>query len=84
MAERLFAADQLPPAPATDERLPIFEAMESEWFRRRDEARAQAAQNLQAAAPAPAAPASIEQAPQQLAARGRGGSGRAAAPAADR
>ncbi|MBS2965423.1 hypothetical protein KGA66_20395, partial [Actinocrinis puniceicyclus] len=41
--ERLFAQDPLPPAPATDERLPIFEAMESEWFRRRDEARAQAA-----------------------------------------
>ena len=56
VAERLFAADPLPPAPATDERLPIFEAMESEWFRRRDEARAQAAQNLQASpAPAPAA-----------------------------
>jgi len=62
VAERLFAADPLPPAPATDERLPIFEAMESEWFRRRDEARAQAAQNLQAApAPAPApAPARVE------------------------
>ncbi len=41
--ERLFAQDPLPPAPVTDERLPIFEAMESEWFRRRDEARAQAA-----------------------------------------
>ncbi|HEV2346749.1 MAG TPA: nitrate- and nitrite sensing domain-containing protein [Actinocrinis sp.] len=41
--ERLFAQDPLPPAPSTDERLPIFEAMESEWFRRRDEARAQAA-----------------------------------------
>ena len=58
VAERLFAADPLPPAPATDERLPIFEAMESEWFRRRDEARAQAAQNLtprvEAPAPAPA------------------------------
>jgi hypothetical protein len=67
VAERLFAADPLPPAPATDERLPIFEAMESEWFRRRDEARAQAAQNLQAAgapAPAPAraeAPAAVQQ-----------------------
>ncbi|WP_034265646.1 sensor histidine kinase [Actinospica robiniae] len=44
VADRLFASDPLPPAPATDERLPIFEAMESEWFRRRDEARAQAAQ----------------------------------------
>jgi len=54
VAERLFAADPLPPAPATDERLPIFEAMESEWFRRRDEARAQAAQNLQSRAEAPA------------------------------
>jgi signal transduction histidine kinase len=69
VAERLFAADPLPPAPATDERLPIFEAMESEWFRRRDEARAQAAQNLQgapapapvqAAAPAPVRPRAIE------------------------
>jgi len=63
VAERLFAADPLPPAPATDERLPIFEAMESEWFRRRDEARAQAAQNLQARveapAPIPAAPAPL-------------------------
>jgi signal transduction histidine kinase len=68
VAERLFAADPLPPAPATDERLPIFEAMESEWFRRRDEARAQAAQNLQARveAPAPlpaAAPAPLPAAP---------------------
>ena len=52
VADRLFANDPLPPAPATDERLPIFEAMESEWFRRRDEARAQAAQ---AAAQRPAA-----------------------------
>ena len=42
--ERLFAPSPLPPAPATDERLPIFEAMESEWFRRRDEARNQAEQ----------------------------------------
>ncbi|HET9169844.1 MAG TPA: nitrate- and nitrite sensing domain-containing protein [Actinospica sp.] len=53
VAERLFAADPLPPAPTTDERLPIFEAMESEWFRRRDEARA-AAQNLRAGVEAPA------------------------------
>jgi hypothetical protein len=60
VAERLFAADPLPPAPATDERLPIFEAMESEWFRRRDEARAQAVQNAQGAAPAvPAAAAAV-------------------------
>jgi signal transduction histidine kinase len=63
VADRLFAADPLPPAPATDERLPIFEAMESEWFRRRDEARAQA----QAAAQRPAAPvpaaAAVAQAP---------------------
>lgn len=59
VAERLFAADPLPPAPATDERLPIFEAMESEWFRRRDEARAQAQSALSAggAAPLPPAPA---------------------------
>jgi hypothetical protein len=54
VAERLFAADPLPPAPATDERLPIFEAMESEWFRRRDEARAQAAQSVPPRAEAPA------------------------------
>jgi signal transduction histidine kinase len=67
VAERLFAADPLPPAPATDERLPIFEAMESEWFRRRDEARAQAAQTMQgvsapapAEVPAPARPRAIE------------------------
>jgi signal transduction histidine kinase len=68
VAERLFAADPLPPAPTTDERLPIFEAMESEWFRRRDEARAQAAQNLQARveAPAPVAPAPIPAAPAPL------------------
>jgi signal transduction histidine kinase len=62
VAERLFAADPLPPAPATDERLPIFEAMESEWFRRRDEARAQAAQNVQSRAEAPA-PATTPAAP---------------------
>jgi nitrate/nitrite sensing protein/histidine kinase/DNA gyrase B/HSP90-like ATPase/HAMP domain-containing protein len=56
--ERLFAQDPLPPAPVTDERLPIFEAMESEWFRRRDEARAQAAMARPtgpSAAPAPVA-----------------------------
>jgi signal transduction histidine kinase len=65
VAERLFAAEPLPPAPATDERLPIFEAMESEWFRRRDEARAQAslAQTASAAAPAPA-PAPVRPAAQ--------------------
>jgi signal transduction histidine kinase len=53
-ADRLFAQTPLPPAPSTDERLPIFEAMESEWFRRRDEARAQAA--LSAPPPLPLAP----------------------------
>lgn len=53
--ERLFAQDPLPPAPVTDERLPIFEAMESEWFRRRDEARAQAARAQTFAGPAPQA-----------------------------
>jgi signal transduction histidine kinase len=71
VADRLFANDPLPPAPVTDERLPIFEAMESEWFRRRDEARAQAAQAAaqrpaapQAAAPeAPAVPAAPATAP---------------------
>ena len=68
VAERLFAADQLPPAPATDERLPIFEAMESEWFRRRDEARAQAAQNAQSPRGVPAAPAPQSAAPVQPAA----------------
>jgi len=55
--ERLFAQDRMPPAPTTDERLPIFEAMESEWFRRRDEARNQAQQAAAAqSAPLPPAP----------------------------
>ncbi|HXR69460.1 nitrate- and nitrite sensing domain-containing protein [Actinocrinis sp.] len=72
--ERLFAQDPLPPAPATDERLPIFEAMESEWFRRRDEARAQAAlaQSNTVLPPLPTMPPPVAPAPSP--ARGSGGS----------
>ncbi|HZP52864.1 nitrate- and nitrite sensing domain-containing protein [Actinocrinis sp.] len=78
--ERLFAQDPLPPAPATDERLPIFEAMESEWFRRRDEARAQAAlaQANTVLPPLPTMPPPA--APATSAARGSGSGSNGTAP----
>jgi hypothetical protein len=74
--ERLFAQDPLPPAPATDERLPIFEAMESEWFRRRDEARAQAAMAHSSTIlpPLPTMPRSVASSPSNSLGSG-GGSG---------
>jgi signal transduction histidine kinase len=80
--ERLFAQDPLPPSPATDERLPIFEAMESEWFRRRDEARAQAAlaQSNTVLPPLPTMPPPAAPAPAAPSATRGSGNGNGTAP----